>query len=362
MKDIKALWYPQITNLQGGPANVVLHLFDKLKKYITIYNYPSFSALNETKHFRNYAKRLVYIWANLGISFDIIHFLMSPTFVNGSLLLSLPAKVGGVPIVLNIHGIVYTEAKYIYGYISPTELIKNTISSISTKTATRIVVNSQFMFKKVVEAYGVNPEKVVVIPNGINVDHFQECNNNILLEGDPCILYVGRLAFVKGIPTLIKALAIVRQDLPNVKVHFVGDSRYTSPNLRSLIIKEGVEKNIVFHKWVSQSNLPSYYKSADFCVFPSTLESFGIVILEAMASGAPIIASDIPAFRELLSEGITGLFFHRENPQDLSKAILRLACDSNLKIRLSKNASEVVQTYDWEIIARKYLELYNSLL
>jgi phosphatidylinositol alpha-mannosyltransferase len=81
-----------------------------------------------------------------------------------------------------------------------------------------------------------------------------------------------------------------------------------------------------------------------------------------MASGAPIIASDIAAFKEILKHEITGLFFKKSDPQDLSKALVRLASDKNLRRRLSENARRAVQPYDWQNVANKYLELYRNLV
>jgi phosphatidylinositol alpha-mannosyltransferase len=217
------------------------------------------------------------------------------------------------------------------------------------------------MFRKIIEWYRVEPEKVVVIPNGINLKMFQSPPEKVMMDGDPCVLFVGSFIYPKGVDILIKAIAIAKRDLPDIKLHVVGNSKYMLPSLKTLIAKEGVENNICFHGWVRQSELPRYYKSADFCVFPSRLESFGIVVLEAMASGIPIVASDIETFTERLTEGITALFFRQNNPEDLSKVILKLASDSNLRTRLSINALEVVQTYDWSNIALKYLELYQNV-
>lgn len=190
---------------------------------------------------------------------------------------------------------------------------------------------------------------------------FQSSPEKVTMEGDPCVLFVGSFIYPKGVDTLIKAIAIAKRDLPDIKLHVVGNSKYLLPSLRSLIAKEGVENNISFHGWVSQSELPRYYKSADFCVFPSRLESFGIVVLEAMASGTPIIASDIDTFRERLTEGSTALFFQNNKPGDLSRAILKLASDSNLRTQLSKNALEAIQMYNWSNIVLKYLEIYQNV-
>ncbi len=150
------------------------------------------------------------------------------------------------------------------------------------------------MRNNVVVWYRLNRDKVAVIPNGVDLKMFTGNNDRILLEGDPSILYVGHFARLKGVDILIQAIAKLRIELPNIKLHLVG--RGDVSHFALLAKKEGIEKHVVFHGWAEHSMLPSYYKSADICVFPSRHEGFGIVILEAMASGIPVIASNIPSF------------------------------------------------------------------
>ena len=304
------------------------------------------------------------VLANVVSGFDIFHCVISPTFLNGSLLVQSLARRSRVPVILNIHGIIPVERAYDMGItISPAELwLRHTETMMSVKAASRIVVNTKFMFNDVIRWFGVKPEKVIVIPNGVNVSHFQDCNEHVMLDGDPSVLYVGRLARVKGVDILINAIAAVRNYFPNIKVHFIGHRDFTDVGLSDLIVEKGVEKNAVFHEWIPQSVLPSYYKSADFCVFPSVIESFGIVILEAMASGTPLIASDIAAFKEIISDESTGLFFQNGNVEDLSRKMLRLASDSKLKKQISQKALEAVQAYDWKRVTQQYLSLYGSLI
>ena len=118
---------------------------------------------------------------------------------------------------------------------------------------------------------------------------------------------------------------------------------------------------MIFHNWVTQSIAASYYKSADICVFPSRHEGFGIVILEAMASGTPVIASDIPSFREILSDGIDGTLFKNEDVDSLCEAVLALYNNPRLRTQLTSNATQKVTQYSWDKIAEKYVSLYNSL-
>ena len=133
------------------------------------------------------------------------------------------------------------------------------------------------------------------------------------------------------------------------------------PAFALLAKKEGIEKHVVFHGWVDQSKLSSYYKSADICVFPSRHEGFGLVVLEAMASGIPVIASDIPSFQEIISDGYDGKLFKSEDADDLSKEIIALYQDPHLRKKLSRNAFEKAKRYSWENIADKYISLYKCL-
>ena len=289
---------------------------------MTLYNYPLFaSSKNESP--LGYAAHLGRIWKAIIVGkFDVAHFLISPWILNGSSLIPTFTWANDLPTIVNVHGITQMEQIYRESIESDISLrIYKMIALMSCRNATRVVVNSRFMLNNVVEWYGVNRNKVALIPNGVEVSHFRDCTEKLHLEGDPCILFVGRFSIVKGAGTLLKAIALVKRVLPQIKVHFVGCKKPLPADIQSLITENGVDQNIVLHNWVSQSDIPSFYKSADFCVFASFIESFAIVILEAMAAGIPIIASDIAAYRELLSEGTTGLFFRTGDAQDLCRAI-----------------------------------------
>jgi len=290
--------------------------------------------------------------------FDIIHFNADPSWKNGSSMLLRFAKLRQAKTVLNIHGIPQLERR--------AELLNESISFIDwistlnyCNLANRIVVNSEFMRNNVAVWYRLNRDKVVVIPNGVNLKMFTDSNDKVILEGDPSILYVGHFSILKGVDVLIRAVAKLRLELPNIKLHLVGNGN--TPYFLDLSKKEGIEKNVVFHSWVKQSILPSYYKSADICVFPSRHEGFGIVILEAMASKIAVIASDIPSFREIISNGIDGRLFKSEDIDALSKEVLALYNDPYLRKELTRYAFEKVTRYSWEKIADKYISLYKYL-
>ncbi len=291
--------------------------------------------------------------------FDIIHFNANPAWINGSSILLRLAKLRQTSTVLNIHGIPQLER-----VANKTDDSVSFIDWMPTlrycNLADRIVVNSEFMRHNVITLYRVNPDKVVVIPNGIDLKMFTNCNCRIPLEGDPSLLYIGHFSTLKGVDILIKAIAQLKSQLPNIKLHLIG--RGNDQYFELLAKKEGIENSLVFHGWAKQSMAASYYKSAEICVFPSRHEGFGLVILEAMASGSPVIASDIPSFKEIISDGIDGKLFKSEDPIDLSKAILALHQDALLRNYLCHNALRTALKYSWENIADKYIFLYKSLL
>ena len=290
--------------------------------------------------------------------FSVIHFGANPVWINGSSELLRFAKLRRTSTVLNIHGIPqlersaeqWPESISYYAWM-------NTLSN--NKMANRIVVNSEYMRKNVIYWYGLDRNKVVVIPNGVDLKIFTDKYDRILLDGEPSILYVGHFSRLKGVDILIQAIANLTSEFPNIKLHLVGrgNDRFFALQAKKL----GIEKHIIFHSWAQQSMIASYYKSANICVFPSRLEGFGIVILEAMASGIPVVASDIPSFRELISNGINGCLFKTEDAGALSKEIKALYQNPFLRNEILHNAFEKVKNYSWEKIADKYISLYKEL-
>jgi glycosyltransferase involved in cell wall biosynthesis len=329
---------------------------------MSIYNYPSLNERQDSIN-KNFLESLIKTWALSNREIDIAHFLITPILENGSLPFAFAAKTKKIPTVLNIHGVISLEEQTRDIPVSHLKHLRaKTRTSIASQAMAKIVVNSNFMVKNVASGYGIDPNKITVIPNGINLELFERQTKKIILDGDPAILYIGRLTYAKGILTLIQAVALAKTSFPKIKLHCVGHSSVTASDLQSKISELRLTNNVILHDWVSQEDISSYYKAADFCIFPSQLESFGLVVLEAMASGVPLILSNIPPFREIVKKEESGLFFEVGNQQELANSITRLAFDFDLRKKLIKNASRDVISYDWTKIADKYVELYKSLL
>lgn len=364
---MRVLFYIRQDSTGGGPSSVAYYLSRSLEKSANVTYYPRFAS---------YLKR-IYSTDSLGVfsgffkrEFDVVHFNLPPTLANGSAVLMHLAKRIGTATLMNVHGIVQLERiarasarlermPQPHSWIRTYKGLSNSL--ISCRAVDAVVVNTEYMRGNVAVWYGIDTQKIVVIPNGVDIGRFSSSNHGSFLDGDPRILYVGALTWTKGIDVLFRAVARLKSELPSMRLHLVGTLVRIPREFRLLARKEGIDQIIVFHDWVPHSVLPRYYGSADVCVFPSRLESFGLVILEAMASRVPIVASDIPSFREILSNGKSGLLFECGNDKALSTAILKLVNDSVLGSRLSHIAFESVKTYSWENIAKKYLALYHRL-
>jgi len=351
---LNILYYGESNLAQGGGVNNVAYYLPRVLSNKVNVNY--LTGIRSDKDFLElYFNAFSHF---IKKEFDIIHFNTIPAWINGSSMLLRFARLRQTCTVLNIHGIPQLERR--------AEQLQESVSFIDwmsilrySNWADRIVVNSEFMRNNVVAWYGLDRDKVVVIPNGVDLEIFNGSNDRILLEGDPSILYIGHFSRLKGIDILIQAIAKLRSELPNIKLHLVGKGNDRA--FAALAKKEGIEKNVIFHGWAKHSMTPSYYKSADICVFPSRHEGFGIVILEAMASGIPVIASDIPTFREIITDGIDGRLFKPEDADALSKEIVALYQDLQLRKEFSHTAFEKVKRYSWEKIADRYISLYKSL-
>lgn len=342
----------------GGVSMVAYHLTNALSNRASVTCFPS-SIVSPQK----YAAKLFKVYSRFARrNFEIIHFNVIPTWINGGSMLLQFAKISDAATVLNIHGIIQVEYMMDYQHTPKFRSVmdKYLIKTLrSCKSADKIVTYSGFMRNQIVTWYGVNREKIVVIPNGVNLQKFSDCTGKLSLEGDPAILYVGYLSKFKSVNLLIYAVSKLRSTLPNMKLHIVGHGNQRA--LELLAKEKQVEKIVIFHGQANPETVPLYFRSADFCVFPSRRDSAGLTLLEAMASGAPVIASNRGGTPEIITQGEDGILFDPDDPNALPEAIFCLSQNSDLRQKLSSNALKTAAKYSWERIADKYISLYKSL-
>jgi phosphatidyl-myo-inositol alpha-mannosyltransferase len=352
---LKVLYYcePKQEEIRGGVGNVALFLPKALSRKVDVIYYPRITS-------NGYPLKLVKIYKKLFFGdFDIAHFNIPPVWINGGYATIKYAEFSEIPTIMNIHAIVQYEHTQDPG-VSPLSgyHLKSQLNAF--RIADRIVVNSEYMRKMVPAYYGVRQDKVIVIPNGINIEAFSHNYGGQKLEGEPAIVNIGRFSFLKGTPTLIEAVGKVRKKLPAAKLHIIGK---VAPEYLQLSKRQGAEEYTIFHGEVEEhANVLRYLKGSDMLVSASRHEGFGIVILEAMASGVPVIASNIESFQELISNGTNGLLFRVGDADALSKAIVTLYENIRLRKELVFQGLETAKRYSWTDVASKYISLYQSLL
>ena len=201
-----------------------------------------------------------------------------------------------------------------------------------------------------------------VIPNGVDPDYFRP-DAPVLPEFDDGklnILFVGRFDPRNGLRTMIEAFKIVKSNFDNCRLIVVGDGPLR-PYYRKLVGKD-LAKDIHFAGLVNGGR-PNYYASADIYCSPCTKASFGVVLLEAMSSGKPIVASDINGYRLVMEDNRQGILVGEPSPAAFAEALLRLLKAPELRQRMGQTGREtVIEKYSWDLVAGEVESLYLELL
>jgi len=237
------------------------------------------------------------------------------------------------------------------------------LKQLCINKARHVTVVSKKLYQILKEVYNVPDEKISIISMGCSLSSFSPAFRDERLlnaDGAKSVLFVGRLVEVKGVKYLIDAMEYV-----DAKLYIVG----TGPDEEML--KKRAEKyssKVTFLGSKSHQELAALYASADVCVFPSihasdgTEEGFGLVIIEAMASGTPVVASKSGGIVDIIEDGVNGLFAEEKNSADLAQKINAVLQDPAFEARLRSQAAESVKKYDYSVIARKYADIYDKVL
>jgi phosphatidyl-myo-inositol alpha-mannosyltransferase len=202
-----------------------------------------------------------------------------------------------------------------------------------------------------------------VIPNGIDVAQFSETTPvpPELRGDDPIVLFVGRMEKRKGLSYLLRAWANVRREFPRARLIVVGHGRPLE-SYRAFVRTQGWSE-VEFHGFVPAAILPAYFQRADVFCAPSTgAESFGIVLLEAMAAGRSILATRIDGYAEVISHGVDGLLVEPKDPQALAVGLTHLLADGELRRKLGAAGRKKSQQYDWSTVTDQILECYQETI
>ncbi len=232
--------------------------------------------------------------------------------------------------------------------------------------AERVITCSSYMRAHVADIYGLEEERVKVIPNGIDpgdlvpVADLEDLRLRFAQPDDQLVLLVGRLVYEKGFQLALEALPGLIERVGKVRFLVAGSGTHEQ-ELRQQATVLGLDEHGTFLGWIGDDVLHSLYRIADLTVVPSIYEPFGLVALEAMASGCPCLVADTGGLREVVPNEDVGLRFEARDPQSLSAMAERLLTDEELRDRLVAEASEHVLTFDWADVARQARGVYAEL-
>ena len=205
-----------------------------------------------------------------------------------------------------------------------------------------------------------------IIPNGIDLERFGDPALRPLErfdDGKLNILFVGRLEKRKGFKYLLRAFAQVKQAVPEARLMVVGAYDKEDKEPFVFYARENRLRDVRFIGQVSEDDLPRYYRTCHVFCAPSTgFESFGMILLEAMAAGKPIVASNIDGYRGVLEDGGEGLLVQPEDERRLAEALIRLLKDPALRERMGRQGQATATDYAWHKVAQQVLDYYRELL
>jgi glycogen(starch) synthase len=235
--------------------------------------------------------------------------------------------------------------------------------------ADAVIVCSAYMRDHVADVFGVAERRISVIPNGIDpadlacVDDLGALRARFAAPDEKLVLLVGRLVYEKGFQLALDALGGRDGVIARVgRVRFlVAGSGTHETELKAQARRLRLTRHGTFLGWIGDDVLHSLYRIADLCVVPSIYEPFGLVALEAMASGCPCIVADTGGLREVVPNEDVGLRFRSRDPRSLATMMERVLTDDALRERLVAEAAEHVRTFDWADVARQTLAVYDVL-
>ncbi|WP_303773437.1 glycosyltransferase [Anaerolinea thermophila] len=228
--------------------------------------------------------------------------------------------------------------------------------------------------------YQADESKIRIVPPGVDITRFypipreEACEAIGIPPEDRMLLFVGRIEPLKGLDTLMRAIAILREcgvqcHVPHYLAVVGGDPSSSGENLsdemarlQTLRRELHLEDLVLFLGKRAQDTLPYYYSAADVLVMPSHYESFGMVALEAMACGTPVVASQVGGLAFLVQDGLTGYVVPDGDPQALSDRLRLLLVDGELRQRMGLQAAAYARQYAWENIVERLLGVYSELL
>jgi len=278
---------------------------------------------------------------------------INPDIVHAQCLhMGIPALIAKK--LLNIPYAVWAQGSDVY---LPDWFIKLASKTI-IKNANSAIAQSNDM-KRVMQA--IYPREIAVVPMGIELEEYKDrCSEKGRETPQKRIIFVGRFDPVKGLDNLLRAMNSVGKVLPDAQLILVGDGKERK-NLESLADSLGIRDSVDFPGRLNGEKKTEYLCQADLFVLPSISEGFGIVILEAMACGLPVVATRVGGVPDLVEDGVNGYLVESRDFQEMAKKIILLLQNPTLHHQIATNNRKKVQGYAWENIISQLERIYLEI-
>jgi D-inositol-3-phosphate glycosyltransferase len=312
-----------------------------------------------------------------GRSYHLIH---AHYWLSASVARSLATR-WSVPRIQMFHTLGLVKREVMDEDIDGESDVRITIERQAVRESAALVAASEIELAELRDLYGADPAKVHIIPCGVDPTLFRpmrQADARERLGRDQCeriVLFVGRIEQIKGIDVLLRAFGLLffrRPDLRrDVCLLVVGgaldpqDDASESDKiheLRRLVHEHRMEANVNFVGSLDQETLALYYAAADLCAVPSLTESFGLVALEAMACGTPVVGTRVGGLQTIIEDGESGLLVPAGDYQALAEAIANVLTDHRLRTHLAHGARDRAEHFTWQNVGEKISALYDSVL
>ena len=224
-----------------------------------------------------------------------------------------------------------------------------------------IIAPSYFTKKQIIETFKISSEKIEVIHEGVDTNRFNPNNKPIFrdkFKSQYVILFVGALVKTKNVDKLIRVFNYVQKRI-DASLVIVGEGPEKS-NLMKIVKESNLTNKVFFEGFVKDYDLPYYYSSCDIFASCSIIEGFGLIFLEAMASGKPVVAFNIASIPEVVENG--GIIIKNFDLKEMAEKIIELLSNKEVYEEYSRRAREIAINHDWNIISRKYLNFFEKSL
>lgn len=264
------------------------------------------------------------------------------------------AKKLNIPSVVSVHG-VYAKRDIFINSLQKSYLY--TIGRWIFKNATKIICETKSDAYEIMK-YGANKKKIRIVPNAVDLDLFKPSK---VKSNEPLFVWVGRFVPEKGLLYLIKAIELVVSKYKDAKFVLVGDGPVLL-SIRKMVNKSRLNRNVKFTGFLDSKSISNILSKATAFVFPSLKEGMPKAVLEAMASGLPIIASNIPGVNEVVKDKYNGLLVPPRNHHALAETIINIINDKGLVVKLGINARKTVETnHSWDLIINMLESIYEEV-